>query len=147
MNNKDITNSSEQEKKAEKNTLLPFMKYQSLVDQQVEEIAKKETLFTFIPEESQEYIIEKLKDSGVYIMEPDQILVHHDHVFRQILPDGYAFNIETVQSISIEEILLGEFHIQIIGKEDQQVVDLEVGEETSGFEDIPQNWVTPIPVA
>ena len=61
----------------------------------------------------------------------------------KLLPSKYIFNEEMIKSIDIEEIMEGEFHIQIIGKDDE-VIDLEIGEETSNFMDIPPELISQI---
>ena len=67
-----------------------------------------------------------------------------EDVESEILKGKYEFNMKVVESITIEEVIDGEFNVHVIGGKDRIPIDLEAGTETSSFENIPPEWLLKI---
>jgi len=116
-----------------------FNQYADIFDvPKAENNKENQTLFSFIPTEAREKIKNSLSEKGITVINPNQIDLRLGTIEQKLLPSRFVFNEAMIESIEIEEIMEGEFHIQIIGKIDQEVLDLEIGRDTSDFQKIPR---------
>ena len=102
----------------------------------------RESIFKFIPEVDAVNIKAKMQyQSGITFVEPNRIEVRRSEIEAKILDGKYEFNMEIIKSITIEEVVDGEYNVHIVGGEQSLPIDLEIGTETSSFQDIPPGWL------